>query len=93
MTTVRETIPDDLVPEVEAALAWFNHRRDIAFEVTGIAAAELSPRGEARVKATAADGAVVAEFDVLLRLDTAVEVEYYRHGGILPFVLRELAKG
>jgi len=30
-------------------------------------------------------------FDVLVRLDTGVEVEYYRHGGILPYVLRKLA--
>jgi aconitate hydratase len=27
---------------------------------------------------------------VLLRIDTPIEVEYYRHGGILPFVLRDL---
>jgi len=27
---------------------------------------------------------------VLCRIDTAIEVDYYQHGGILPFVLREL---
>ena len=27
---------------------------------------------------------------LLLRIDTPIEVDYYRHGGILPFVLREL---
>ncbi|HET7362100.1 MAG TPA: hypothetical protein VFJ70_00870, partial [Burkholderiales bacterium] len=27
---------------------------------------------------------------VLLRIDTPIEVDYYNHGGILPFVLREL---
>jgi aconitate hydratase len=27
---------------------------------------------------------------ILLRIDTPIEVDYYRHGGILPFVLREL---
>jgi aconitate hydratase A / 2-methylisocitrate dehydratase len=27
---------------------------------------------------------------VLLRIDTPIEVDYYLHGGILPFVLREL---
>ena len=32
------------------------------------------------------------EFKVLVRLDTAVEVEYHRHGGILQYVLRQLAK-
>jgi aconitate hydratase len=30
---------------------------------------------------------------VICRIDTAIEVEYYRHGGILPFVLRQLIKG
>ena len=27
---------------------------------------------------------------VMLRIDTPIEIDYYRHGGILPFVLREL---
>ena len=30
------------------------------------------------------------EVKLLLRIDTPIEVDYYRHGGILPFVLREL---
>ena len=30
------------------------------------------------------------EISVLLRIDTPIEVDYYRHGGIMPFVLREL---
>jgi aconitate hydratase len=30
------------------------------------------------------------EIDLLSRIDTAIEVDYYMHGGILPFVLREL---
>lgn len=30
------------------------------------------------------------EIDLLCRIDTAIEVDYYRHGGILPYVLREL---
>jgi len=36
MTTVSETIPEALQPEVGAALAWFNQQQDLAFEVTGI---------------------------------------------------------
>jgi hypothetical protein len=36
MTVVEEVIPDALQPEVEAALAWFNQRESVAFEVTGI---------------------------------------------------------
>ncbi len=60
--------------------------------MTGIAGDELTPGGTARIRAVGENGDVV-EFDVLIRLDTAVEVEYYRHGGILPYVLRNLAKG
>jgi len=30
------------------------------------------------------------EFDVLCRIDSAIEVEYYRHGGILQYVLRDV---
>jgi len=36
VTTVRETIPTALQPEVDAALAWFNGREELPFEVTGI---------------------------------------------------------
>ena len=32
------------------------------------------------------------EFEVTMRADTPEEVEYVRHGGILPFVLRELIR-
>jgi len=32
------------------------------------------------------------EVPVLLRLDTAIEVDYYCHGGILPYVLRQLVE-
>jgi aconitate hydratase len=38
---------------------------------------------------TRADGTVVRE-PVTLRIDTPIEVDYYVHGGILPFVLRQL---
>ena len=38
---------------------------------------------------TARDGAR-REVPLTLRIDTAIEVDYYKHGGILPFVLRQL---
>ncbi len=44
-----------------------------------------------KVTASDADGSV-KEFEVRVMLETPKEVEYYRHGGILPYVLRELAK-
>jgi aconitate hydratase len=43
-----------------------------------------------RVKATSADG-TVKEFDAKVRIDTPQEIEYYEHGGILQYVLRQLA--
>ena len=42
MTTVQETIPEGLRPDVEAALAWFNRRQEVAFEVTGILDPEVA---------------------------------------------------
>ncbi len=46
--------------------------------------------GKATVTATAADGGV-KRFEVKVRIDTPQEIEYYRNGGILPYVLRQLA--
>jgi aconitate hydratase len=62
------------------------------FAIEGIATG-LAPRKPLSVTATAADGSVKT-FEVLARIDTAVELDYYRHGGILQYVLRQLvAKG
>lgn len=52
-------------------------------------AAELKPLSEATLVVTRADGSRV-ERAVVLRIDTAIEVDYIRHGGILPYVLRQL---
>jgi aconitate hydratase len=41
------------------------------------------------VKATASDG-TAKEFDTVVRIDTPQEIEYYEHGGILQYVLRQL---
>jgi aconitate hydratase len=60
------------------------------YEVTGIAEG-LAPHKELAIKAVRSDGSEV-RFSALARLDTPVEVEYYRHGGILPAVLRDLMK-
>jgi hypothetical protein len=46
MTTVQETIPDALRPQVDAALAWFNESQDVPFEVTGILDPEESLASE-----------------------------------------------
>jgi aconitate hydratase len=51
--------------------------------------AEIKPQTDATLVITKADGAK-REVTVTLRIDTAIEVDYYKHGGILPFVLRQL---
>ena len=51
----------------------------------------LQPRQKLTVKATAPDGSVKT-FSALSRIDTPNEVDYYRHDGILQFVLRSLLK-
>ena len=33
------------------------------------------------------------EVPVTLRIDTPIEIDYYQHGGILPYVLRQLIQG
>ena len=52
----------------------------------------LSPRQEITVRATTAEGEVI-EFATIARVDTPVEVDYLRHGGILHMVLRRMAAG
>lgn len=54
--------------------------------------ASLAPRSDAKLVIRRADGSR-QELTVTLRIDTPIEVEYYRHGGILPFVLRQLLAG
>lgn len=53
---------------------------------------QLQPRSSIQVKATHPSGKVT-EFSALVRIDTPVEIDYYRNGGILPTVLRKLATG
>ncbi len=60
------------------------------FSVSGIAAG-LTPKKRLNVTATAADG-TKKEFTVVCRIDTPNEVDYYVHGGILVYMLRQLAK-
>ena len=58
------------------------------FDILGIGA-DLKLRQELTVKATADDGKTT-EFKVICRIDTPAELEYYKHGGILEYVLRQL---
>ena len=50
---------------------------------------EIRPQQPATLVIHRRDGAR-REVPLTLRIDTPIEVDYYRHGGILPFVLRQL---
>jgi aconitate hydratase len=58
------------------------------FTIDGIASG-LAPLQTLTVTATAADGSSKS-FEVVCRIDTPVELDYYRHGGILQYVLRQI---
>jgi aconitate hydratase len=60
------------------------------FDVLGIGN-DIKPRQELTVRAKSEDGKVT-EFKVIARLDTPVDVDYYKNGGILQTVLRNLLK-
>ncbi len=49
----------------------------------------MQPRQQFTLAITRKDGSV-DKVPVLSRIDTPIEVEYYRHGGILPYVLRDI---
>ena len=58
------------------------------FDIEGLDG-ELKPQQDVTLVIHRADGSTERKA-VLLRIDTAIEVDYFRHGGILPFVLRQL---
>src|SRR6185437_12781389 len=58
------------------------------YSVGGLAGADEVPR---TVTVTAAGPGGTREFSATVRIDTPAEAAYYRHGGILPYVLRHLA--
>ncbi len=60
------------------------------FDILGLSDA-IQPGQRLTVKATRPDGSTFT-FDVIVRLDSAVEIDYYRNGGILQTVLRQLLR-
>jgi aconitate hydratase len=59
-----------------------------SFDVLGVSA-DLAPQQDLTLVIHGTDGSR-REVPVLCRIDTPIEVDYYRHGGILPYVLREI---
>jgi aconitate hydratase len=62
-----------------------------SYAISGIAN-DLKPHGQVTVSATKRDGSVQV-FAAAVRADSPIEIDYYRHGGILPMVLRKLFGG
>ncbi len=58
------------------------------FDVLGLSN-DIQPRQDATLVVRRTDGST-EEVPLALRLDTPIEVEYYRAGGILPYVLKEI---
>ena len=61
-----------------------------SFDITGISN-DSQPQSEARLVVHRADGST-DEATLIVRLDTPVEIDYYRSGGILPYVLEQIIR-
>lgn len=59
------------------------------FDLIGLETGAVRPRQDVTLVIHRADG-TTEQVPVTLRIDTPIEVEYYQHGGILPYVLRQL---
>ncbi len=60
------------------------------YDIIGISEG-LSIHKKLKVIATKTDGSTI-EFNVIARLDAPIEIEYYRHGGIMPYIVRTFAE-
>jgi aconitate hydratase len=58
------------------------------FDLSGLEDGEIRPRQKVKLVVNRAESR--DEYDLILRIDTSIELEYYKNGGILPFVLRQL---
>ncbi len=70
------------------SLASLNLAGDETFDISGLSG-DIKPQQDVTLTITRKDGSS-QNVALLLRIDTPIEVDYYRNGGILPFVLREL---
>jgi len=59
------------------------------FDLSGLGSGDVRPKQDVSLTINRADGSKHTT-KVVLRIDTPIELEYYKSGGILPFVLRQL---
>ncbi|MEJ7710772.1 MAG: aconitate hydratase AcnA [Pyrinomonadaceae bacterium] len=62
------------------------------FDLVGLEGGEVRPRQDVTLRIHRVKGEAY-DVPVTLRIDTPIEIDYYLHGGILPYVLRQLIKG
>jgi len=62
------------------------------FDITGLESGDVTPRQDVMLTIHRADGST-DQVPLTLRIDTPIEIDYYLHGGILPYVLRQLLAG
>jgi aconitate hydratase len=62
-----------------------------SFDLTGLEHG-VRPRQEVQLVVKRANGET-EKVPLILRIDTAIEIDYYKHGGILPYMLRRLLAG
>jgi aconitate hydratase len=62
------------------------------FDITGLENGTVTPRQDVTLTIHRADGRT-DQVSLVLRIDTPIEIDYYLHGGILPYVLRQLLAG
>jgi aconitate hydratase len=61
------------------------------FDIVGLENTEVRPRQDVTLRIQRTNGET-EEVPLILRIDTPIEIDYYLHGGILPFVLRQLIR-
>lgn len=61
------------------------------FDLVGLENGSVRPRQDATLRIHRSDG-TMDEITLTLRIDTPIEIEYYKNGGILPYVLRQLVR-
>src|SRR6266446_823399 len=62
------------------------------FDITGLESGEVTPRQDVTLTIHRTDNST-EQVPLTLRIDTPIEIDYYLHGGILPYVLRQLLAG
>jgi aconitate hydratase len=75
--------------QFQGSTTWQSLRLDGTELIDVVPDPDLKPQSDALLVVVRADGSR-EEVKLTLRIDTPIEVDYYKHGGILPFVLRQL---